>query len=364
MIFKNLGNSAVKISAIGMGLGGNFGKNSDLQSIDLIKTAVDNGTNFFDTAEVYLDGHSEEILGKAIKKIRDRVIIASKFSPNHSRKKGVIKALDGSLRRLKSDYIDLYQVHWPNLKVPLEETISTLEGQLKKGKIRFIGVSNFSLKRIKESLKRLNGPHLTSVQNEYNFSERGAEKDILPFCNKNNITFIAYNPLGPGLPLKNRKKSQLLSKLAKQYGKNQTQIVLNWLISKPNVVAIPSTTSKAHLRENVECGTFSLERKDSTSIDKTFEQKVRLIPVSKIKISDDGKTCLTLEDALNNIYSSVPSPLELAQEIKAGDFLKPIKLKKIASKSNQKYLLSGGKIRFWAWVIAFGDRKPVPSVID
>ena len=127
MIFKNLGNSAVKISAIGMGLGGNFGKNSDLQSIDLIKTAVDNGTNFFDTAEVYLDGHSEEILGKAIKKIRDRVIIASKFSPNHSRKKGVIKALDGSLRRLKSDYIDLYQVHWPNLKVPLEETISTLE---------------------------------------------------------------------------------------------------------------------------------------------------------------------------------------------------------------------------------------------
>lgn len=364
MIFKNLGNSDVKLSSIGLGLGGNFGKTGDPQSINLVRTAINLGVNFFDTAEVYLDGHSEELLGKATYKIRNKVIISSKFSPNHSRRSEIIKALNGSLRRLRSDYVDIYHIHWPNLSVPIEETLSTMESQVKKGKVRFISVSNFSLKRIKGALKALNKTPLSCVQNEYNFSERGTEANLLPFCSRKNITFIAYNPLGPGLPLKNRKKSQLMSKLAEQYGKTQTQIVLNWLISKPNVVVIPGTTSEQHLRENIESAMFSMESGDLNLIDKTFEQKVLLIPVSRIKILDDGKTYLSFEDALNNIYSSVPSPLELSQEIKAGDFLKPIKLKKVADKLNPKYLLVGGKIRFWGWVIAFGDKKPVPAVID
>lgn len=362
MFFKNLGSSDVKISSVGLGLGGNFGKDGDLKSTDLIKSAFTEGINFFDTAEIYLDGHSEELLGKAVRKIRDKVVISSKFSPNHSTKKEILKALDGSLRRLKTDYIDLYHAHWPNLMVPLEETISTLESQVKKGKIRSIGVSNFSLKRLKRTLKVLSRVPLTSVQNEYNFSERGAEEDVLPYCSKNNITFIAYNPLGPGFPIKNKEQARLLSKLAKKYSKTHSQIVLNWLTSKTDVVAIPGTTSKKHLRENIKSSEFLMDSKDLALFDKAFKQKISLIPVSRIKINNDGKTYLTLDDAKRNIYSSVPSPMELAQEIKAGDFLKPIKLRRVSSMS--KYQLTGGKIRFWGWLIAYGNKKPIPAVIE
>src|SRR4030042_6865203 len=204
MIFKSVGNSDLLISTIGLGTGSGFGhlnSRRDNELIRLIEEAQNLGINFFDTSEVYFDGHSEELLGHAIRARRGKVIIASKFSPEHSSRKKIIQALDGSLKRLKSDYIDLYQVHWPNLSVPLEETILTLEAQLKKGKIRFMGVSNFSLRRITKTVKILKKIPLSSVQNEYNFSERGIERDVLPFCISNNITFIAYNPLGPGLPL-------------------------------------------------------------------------------------------------------------------------------------------------------------------
>src|SRR4030042_2592352 len=180
MIFKRLGNSDLVISAIGLGTGSGFGhlnNRRDNELIRLIEEAQDLGINFFDTAEIYFNGHSEELLGHAIHTRRDKVIIASKFSPNHSKKNAIIKALDGSLRRLNSDYVDLYNVHWPNLLVPLEETISTLEYKVKTGKIRFVGVSNFSLKRLKRTLKALNKIPLSSVENEYNFSERSAEAD-------------------------------------------------------------------------------------------------------------------------------------------------------------------------------------------
>lgn len=376
MIFKNLGNSDVKISSVGLGLGGNFGKDGDLKSTDLIKSAFTEGINFFDTAEIYLDGHSEELLGKAVHKIRDKVVISSKFSPNHSKKNEIIKALDGSLLRLKSEYVDIYHVHWPSLLAPLEETMLTLETQVKRGKIRFIGVSNFSLKKIKRTLKALNkqsfsankqsfsanNMSLCSVQNEYNFSERGAEADVLPFCSKKNITFIAYNPLGSGFPVKNPEQAKLLMKFANRYGKTNAQIVLNWLISKQNVVAIPGTTSIKHLKENVNSAKFLMGKKDLALFDKTFKQKISFVSVSRIKIYNDGKTYLSVEDAKKNIYSFVPSPWELAQEIKSGDFLKPIKLKKIDN--GHSYRLLGGKIRFWGWVIAYDHKKPIPAVVE
>ena len=366
MIFKKLGNSELAISAIGLGTGGSFGQvgsKRDSELIHLVKEAIDLGVNFFDTAEIYSGGHSEKILGGAIHGKRDKVIIASKFSPEHSSRKKIIQALDGSLKRLRSDYIDLYQVHWPNLSIPLEETISTLEAQLKKGKIRLIGISNFSLLRIKEAIKTLRFSHLSSIQNEYNFSERSAERDILPFCVNKKITFIAYNPLSSGFPLKNKNQSRFLARLAKKYGRTEAQIVLNWLISKKNVVAIPGTTSSKHLRENTKSASLSMEKIDLDLFDKIFEQKVVLVPIGDIDVLDDGRTYLSVEEALKNDQTLVPSPLELSKEIKAGDFLKPVKLRK-NNRKNKKYQLFGGKIRFWAWVIAFEGKKSVPAVID
>ncbi len=271
MTFNKLGNSELQISAIGLGTGGAFGNKSDSDLVELVRSAIDLGINFFDTAESYFNGRSEVILGKALEGLKDKVIIASKFSPDHSSEAKIVKALDGTLARLKSDYIDLYQIHWPNMIVPLEETLGTLEKQVKKGKIKCIGISNFSLKRIKKSVEILKLYPLASVQNEYNFSERSVETKILPFCRKYDVTFIAYNPLSSGFPLKNKSQAYIVSKLSKKYKKSEAQIVLNWLISKENVVAISGTTSHLHLLENAGATSFLMESSDLDLFDKSFK---------------------------------------------------------------------------------------------
>ena len=358
-----MGKSKVSINPIGLGTGTGFGFESirkDNEIIYLINSAIDFGMNFFDTAEAYFKGHSEELLGKALKGKRSKAIIASKFSPEHSVKKLLIKALDGSLRRLKSDYIDLYQIHWPNLSVPLEETLSVLETEVKKGKIRFIGVSNFSFRQILKTMKYLKQHPLSSVQNEYNLLERAVEDQVLSICQRKSVTFIAYNPLG-NWPFKKRSLLNTLIRMAKKYNKTPVQIMLNWLVNKSNTVAIPCTTSIEHLRENAESSNFSIEKEDLATLENAFCYRVENVPISKIAIPKDLNTYHTVDDAIKNTLNSVPSPAKLSLEIKtAGGFLKPIKLKK----KGKTFELSDGKIRFWAWVLAYGGKKSIPAIIE
>ena len=358
-----------KISPIGLGTGTGFkqiGRKQDQELIYILQKASDLGISLIDTAEIYFDGHAEKLIGKAFKNNREKVFIATKFSPEHSNYKGVLRAAEGSLNRLNTDYIDLYQIHWPNPSVPIEDTLKALEKLKKDGKVRNIGVCNFSLRQLKDIQKKTKLP-IISLQNEYNLLERSIELDLLPYCEKNNITTIAYAPLNSGNILQNKKYSKVLSKLSKKYKRSISQIILNFLTSHPSVVVIPATINITHLEENARSTEFILEKKDIQLIAETSASKLINIDTSKIKVAslDNHAAYKTVEEALANKLNFFPSPKMLSEDIKKGDFLKPVKVRVLKKKEAIfEYELLGGRIRFWAWIIANKGEKPIPAIIE
>lgn len=338
------------ISSIGLGTGTGFKHDDakrDKELVYILQKALDFGINFIDTAEAYFDGHAEELVGRAFKKIREKVFIATKFSPEHARYTDVLQAAHASLRRLQTDYIDLYQIHWPNPAVPLEETLGALATLTKSGNVRSIGVCNFSLRKLKE-IREVSKLPIVSLQTEYNLRERSIEQAVLPYCESHNITLIAYTPLNSGAIT----RSQLVHDLSKKYGRTPSQILLNFLISHPAVVAIPGTTNLAHVEENAKAREFRLSQGDIAIIEKTFVAHVNYLDTQKIKVRPVA-------------HGHFPSPDSLADDIRKGDFLKPVKVHKLAKpEGNFAYELSDGRIRYWAWVIAFGGQKPIPSLIE
>lgn len=201
MKYQQLGKTQMNVSKICMGcwaiVGDKaWGPQKESDSIRALHTAVDVGINFFDTAELYGDGYSEEILGKAFSRQREEVIIASKVNPEHLSREKVIKSCEDSLRRLKTDYIDIYHIHFPNYEVPISETLEALEKLQNEGKIRVIGVSNFGGKDLQELLTY---GRVEVDQLPYNLLWRAIEYEILPFCIQNDIGITCYSPLSQGL---------------------------------------------------------------------------------------------------------------------------------------------------------------------
>ncbi|OGH18537.1 MAG: hypothetical protein A3F31_04995 [Candidatus Levybacteria bacterium RIFCSPHIGHO2_12_FULL_38_12] len=367
MKYKNLGKSKIKISSIGLGT--NFVANiqkDEKKLMYLMQKALDKSINFFDTAEVYHNGYSEILVGKAFKRMRDKVVIATKFSSEHSSYKDVLKTAEGSLKRLQTDYIDLYQIHWPNPIVPIEETLKALEKLIKAGKIRHIGVCNFSQRLLKDIQKASTLP-IVSLEIEYNLLERTIEYDLLPYCEKNKITTIAYTPLNSGTILKTEKYSKIFLNLSKKYDRTASQIILNFLISHPSVVAIPATTNIIHLEGNAKSTEFVLEKSDIDLLAKTFTSKVINIDTGKIRVVSitDHAAYKTVEEALSNKLNFFPSPAMLSKDIQKGDFLKPVRIRTVQKKDRIfEYELINGRIRYWAWVIAFNGKKPIPAIVE
>jgi Aldo/keto reductases, related to diketogulonate reductase len=272
--YKKLGKTNIMIPSIGLGtwgLGGYSTRNTlnDDKEIRLIRYAIEKGITFIDTAEMYGAGHSEELVGKAIANIRDKVFIATKVSPEHLRYNDVIKSCDNSLKRLNTDYIDLYQIHWPNPRIPLKETIRALEKLIDDGKIRFIGVSNFSVELLKEAMHLTSKYDIVSNQVEYSLLNRDIEKDLLSFAKENNVTIIAYSPLARGEIFRGDYVEKL-SKLCMKYNKTIAQIALNWLIIKENVVAIPKTSKIERIDEFLGSYGWRLKEDDLKMLDEMF----------------------------------------------------------------------------------------------
>lgn len=357
----------IEISTIGQGTGYDFG-NLKIKSkalSNLIREGIRLGMNFVDTAESYGNGKAEKIIGGAVKGIRDKVIIGSKFSSEQSRYKEVIKACEGSLKRLAVDYIDLYQVHWPNPNVEIRETLSAMMWLKKKNKIRMIGVSNFSKKELLEAEKIVGEGNIFSVQTEYNLYERTIEQNgIFAFSKKHQIKIIAYSPLDQGrIDQTTPRQLKLLKRLAKKYEKTIAQLMLSWVISNKPVIAIPRTTNIKHLFENAQLVSFFINSNDMKEINKAFAMKIVNIPTNLIHVSEKGerqsRVYQTIDEALENKLGFVPSPLALSKVVKKGGFLKPVRL----IRKGKKFELISGRVRYWAWVIAFGNRKPIPAFI-
>lgn len=209
MHYQQLGSSNLNVSRIGYGawaLGGRgWGNHNEREACRALEACLENGINFFDTAPVYGFGRSEKVLGEVLSGVRTKVVIATKCGlmwndsgqvRHDLSRTSLCRDLEASLRRLKTDYIDLYQIHWPDRRTPLEETLDELVNFQRAGVIRHIGVSNFSAQQLQQACVRAN---IDAVQQLYNLLQREAENDLLPLCRKKNLGFIAYSPLAQGV---------------------------------------------------------------------------------------------------------------------------------------------------------------------
>jgi diketogulonate reductase-like aldo/keto reductase len=247
---RELSATGVQLPVLGLGTWQYHG------GVEPLRAGVDLGAKFIDTAESY---GSEEVVGQAIQGIRKEIFLASKLSPRHFRSADVIKAANDSLRRLGTDYLDLYQLHWPNYTVPFAETFAAMEALVDQGKIRFIGVSNFMLGDLKKAQRAVSKYKIVSNQVRFNLIDRTIEDGVLPYCQKSGITVIAHSPLATGLSnIRAMDPEGVLEKVAGSRSRTVAQVALNWCLSNKGVVTIPKASSMARVRENSEAADFQL----------------------------------------------------------------------------------------------------------
>ncbi|WP_414530286.1 aldo/keto reductase [Nodularia chucula] len=297
---RRLGTSDIHITPILMGTW-QAGKAmwtgiEDDDSIKTIRAAVEAGITTIDTAEVYGEGHSEQVIAAALSDLRDRVEYASKVFANHLQHDLVIEACDRSLKNLKTDYIDLYQIHWPSGAfnseiVPIAETMEALNKLKEQGKIRAIGVSNFNHAQLVEASQY---GRIDSLQPPYSLFWRQVEKDTMPYCIENNISILAYSPLAQGLltgkfapghkfdPTDNRAKNKLfqgeniqhaqqalekLRPIAARHNCSLAQLALAWLIAQPQANAIAGARYPEQAQDNAKAAEIKLSPEELAEID-------------------------------------------------------------------------------------------------
>lgn len=317
-------------SVLGLGFGWRISEDAKVipQSIretrfDITRKALELGINWIDTSEAYDLGHSEELLGEVIRdlpieSLHKDVFITTKVEPYHMRYSDVLKAAEGSLRRLGVDSIDLYQLHHYNPKIPIKETMKAMENLVDSGKIRFIGVSNFSLKELKEAQEALSKYDVNSNQVHYNVLTRSytdwssgsrvaVDEELLPYCRKEKVDILAYSAVAMGLlankwsedtrfppeiwkrivkvygerPFENKhlikqlEVAKALKKIGDSYGKTPAQVAVNWLIYKPEVFALFGTESASalkYLEENCGAVDWRLKENDYNRIQKILSE--------------------------------------------------------------------------------------------
>ena len=310
MLRRPLGKTGTTVSAIGLGCMGMsefYGPGDDQQSLATLATALEQGIDFVDTADMYGLGHNEELLGRFLKGRRERVVLATKFgivrnpdAPTARRidnsPQYVPQACDASLRRLGVDTIDLYYVHRRDRSVPIEDTVGAMAQLVKAGKVRYLGLSEVS----PETLRRAHAVHpITAIQSEYSLWTRGPEQQMLATCRELGVTFVAYSPLGRAILTgavkseesfvpgdfrrnnprfqgdalqKNLRLVEGLADLAHERGVTSGQIALAWLLAKhSNVVPIPGTKRPRYVIENAAAAGIGLSADEIAALDELFD---------------------------------------------------------------------------------------------
>ena len=308
MHHRTLGNSSLEVSAIGLGcmsMSGVYGPGDDAESIAVIQRALDLGVNFLDSSDMYGWGHNEELIGRAIKGRRDRVVLTTKFGQVRSpdgkgnlvdgRPEYVRQACDASLTRLGVEVIDLYYQHRVDPKVPIEETVGAMARLVEQGKVRYLGLSEAA----PATIRRAHAVHpLSAVQSEYSLLSRSPAEETLPTCRELHIAYVAYSPLGRGfltgtihvpgdIPEGDRRHQhprfqaknfehnarlvRRIEEIAREKGVGPAQLVLAWLLAQgEEVIPIPGSKRRAHLEENVGALGVRLDASDLSRIDEAM----------------------------------------------------------------------------------------------
>jgi len=231
-----------------------------------LKLGLDLGATLIDTAEMYGDGEAENIVGEAIAGVRDGLFLVSKVLPENASRKDTVEACEHSLKRLRTDRIDLYLLHWRG-STPLQHTLDGFAQLQREGKIRHWGVSNFDTADMEELVTLRGGDTCATNQVLYNLKRRRIEYDLVPFCAARNIPIMAYSPIEQGRLL----GAAALKEVASRHGAATTaQVALAWLLGKPATIVIPKATNPAHVRENFAALDLKLTDNDIATIDRAF----------------------------------------------------------------------------------------------
>jgi len=258
--------SGERVSALGIGTW-NVGevRSRRAEEIATLRLALDLGVTLIDTAEMYGEGRSEELIGEAIAGRRDEAFLVSKVFPHNASREGAVAACERSLKRLGTDRLDLYLLHWRG-NIPLAETLDAFVGLQKAGKIRHYGVSNLDLEDMRELWQEPGGNGIAANQLLYNLARRNLEWDLGPWLQEKRVPIMAYSPLEQARLLTQPK----LIAFAKAHGRTPAQAALAWLLAKDDVIAIPKTGNRERLRENLEALNSGLVPEDRAELDRLF----------------------------------------------------------------------------------------------
>ncbi|MES2152402.1 MAG: aldo/keto reductase [Pseudomonadota bacterium] len=273
--------SGRRLPALGQGTW-NMGEDAAMRQreIESLQLGFDLGLTVVDTAEMYADGGAEEVVGAAIAGRREQVFVVSKFYPHHADLRGMRAACERSLKRLGSDRIDLYLLHWRGA-VPLAETLDGLVRLQREGKIVEYGVSNFDLDDMRETAGLAGGARVALNQVLYNLAQRGPEWDLLPWCRAHGIPLMAYSPLESG----GAERARLLAtpelqQVARRHGATPAQVALAWLLRDDGVMAIPKAADAGHVRANRAALDMVLTKDDLAELDRGFPAPQRRRPLA------------------------------------------------------------------------------------
>jgi diketogulonate reductase-like aldo/keto reductase len=239
-----------------------------------LRLGLDLGLTLIDTAEMYADGGAEEVVGEAIEGRRAEVFLVSKVLPQHATRRGTVSACHASLKRLRTERLDLYLLHWRE-DIPLAETLDAFHSLLQSGDIRHWGVSNFDTADMEELIELAGGGEVATNQVLYNLARRGIEFDLLPWCRARRIPVMAYSPIEQGRLLANR----TLRRVASRHNATAAQIALAWVLRQRDVIAIPKAGILDHIRENREALEIILTQQDLDDLDRAFPPPSRKIPL-------------------------------------------------------------------------------------
>lgn len=255
-----------KVPALGIGtwmMGERAGARRE--EAESVRLGVELGLTLVDTAEMYGDGACESFLGEALAGLRDKVFLVSKVYPHNASRSGVIAACERSLKRLKTDQLDLYLLHWRG-GVPLEETIIGFEHLKTQGKIRHWGVSNFDTDDMEELWETPGGEGCAVNQVLYNLTRRGPEWDLVPWLEQHEIPLMAYSPIEQG----RIKTGGVLAEIAAKHNARPFQVALAWVLRSPNNIVIPKASRPEHMRENAAARDIKLDAEDFAALDRAF----------------------------------------------------------------------------------------------
>lgn len=283
MTNRKFGWTGVEVPIIGQGtwmIDGNSEKES--RAIQTLRLGLDLGMNHIDTAEMYGNGHVEELVGEAIAGRRDEIFLVSKVLPSNASYEGTIKACKRSLKRLKTDWLDLYLLHWRG-SYPLSETMRAMEKLVAEGLVKYIGVSNFDVEDLKEAEQVLQTEQIACNQVLYNLRDRGIERRLLPYCSKKRIAIVGYAPFGHGnFPSPSSREGKLLIDIGRRHNRTPKQVALNYLTRHPSTFTIPKTTRSERVRENSGGVGWQLTEDEVNEIDRAFPLPLSGTPLGVI----------------------------------------------------------------------------------